>query len=70
MAKPKMEFYDVKTKGKFSTDAYRVVEKGGRFFAVASQMQGLTNVGEYSPKTKLQSSSKRAPHFYFLEQFK
>ena len=27
MAKPKMEFYDVKTKGKFSTDDYKVVEK-------------------------------------------
>lgn len=40
MAKPKMEFYDVKTKGKFSTDAYRVVEKGGRSFAVAKSNAG------------------------------
>jgi len=40
MAKPKMEFYDVKTKGKFSTDDYKVVEKGGRFFAVAKSNAG------------------------------
>ena len=40
MAKEKIEFYDVKTKGKFSTDTYRVVEKSGRFFAVAKSQAG------------------------------
>ena len=40
MGKEKMEFYDVKSKKKFSTDEYRVVEKGGRFFAVAKSQSG------------------------------
>ena len=40
MAKEKMDFYDVKTKNKFSTDTYRVVEKGGRYFAVAKSPSG------------------------------
>ena len=40
MAKPKMEFYDVKTKSKFQAEEYRVVEKGGRFFAVTKSPAG------------------------------
>ena len=40
MGKEMMEFYDVKTKAKFSTDDYRLVEKGGRFFAVAKSQAG------------------------------
>jgi hypothetical protein len=40
MAKEKMEFYDVKTKGKFSTEDYKIVEKGGRNFAVAKSPHG------------------------------
>lgn len=40
MAKDKIEFYDVKTKSKFSTDNYRLVEKGGRFFVVAKSPAG------------------------------
>ena len=40
MAKEKMEFYDVKSKAKFSTVDYRLVEKGGRFFAVAKSQSG------------------------------
>ena len=40
MAKEKMSFYDVKTKKKFETDQYRVVEKGGRHFAVAKSLAG------------------------------
>ena len=40
MAKPKMSFYDVKTKSKFETDEYRAVEKGWRFFAVAKSPKG------------------------------
>lgn len=40
MAKPKLSFYDVKTKAKFETDDYRVVEKGGRNFAVAKSKAG------------------------------
>lgn len=39
MAK-KLSFYDVKTKSKFETDSYRVVEKAGRFFAVAKSLKG------------------------------
>ena len=40
MAKPKLSFYDVKTKKKFETDDYRVVEKGGRNFAVTKSPAG------------------------------
>lgn len=40
MSKPKMSFYDVKTKKKFDTDSYRVAEKSGRFFAVAKSPHG------------------------------
>ena len=40
MAKPKMEFYDVKTKSKFQAEEYKVVEKNGRFFAVAKSPAG------------------------------
>jgi hypothetical protein len=40
MGKEKMEFYDVKTKAKFSTEEYRIVEKSGRFFAVAKSQAG------------------------------
>ncbi len=40
MAKQKLDFYDVKTKGKFSSDAYRVVQKGGRSFAVVKSLAG------------------------------
>ncbi len=40
MAKPKISFYDVKTKKKFETDSYKIVEKGGRFFAVAKSLAG------------------------------
>ena len=40
MGKEKIEFYDVKTKAKFTTDSYRVVEKSGRFFVVAKSPSG------------------------------
>ncbi|MBS3089954.1 hypothetical protein J4461_03705 [Candidatus Pacearchaeota archaeon] len=40
MAKQKIEFYDVKTKSKFESDSYRIVEKSGRFFAVAKSLAG------------------------------
>lgn len=40
MPKEKLEFYDVKTKSKFTADSYRVVEKSGRFFAVAKSLAG------------------------------
>lgn len=39
MAK-KLSFYDVKTKSKFETDNYKVVEKGGRNFAVTKSPKG------------------------------
>ena len=35
-----LSFYDVKTKGKFSTSEYTVKEKSGRFFAVAKSPKG------------------------------
>ena len=40
MAKPKISFYDVKTKKKFETDDFKIVEKGGRNFAVAKSPAG------------------------------
>jgi len=35
-----MEFFDVKSKKKFKTGEFRVVEKKGRFFAVAKSTSG------------------------------
>ena len=35
-----MEFYDVKTKSKFTTEDYKIVEKSGRNFAVAKSPAG------------------------------
>jgi len=40
MAKETVEFYDVKSKKKFSTNEYRIVEKSGRNFAVAKSQSG------------------------------
>jgi hypothetical protein len=40
MGKAKLSFYDVKSKKKFETDNYRVVEKKGRYFAVAKSPAG------------------------------
>ncbi len=40
MAKEKLSFYDVKTKAKFETDEFKVVEKSGRWFAVAKSKAG------------------------------
>ena len=40
MAKPKLSFYDVKSKKKFETDEYSVRQKGGRYFAVAKSQSG------------------------------
>lgn len=36
----KLSFYDVKSKKKFESDAYKVQEKGGRFFAVVKSPVG------------------------------
>jgi hypothetical protein len=38
--KPKLSFYDVKTKKKFETDKYDVRDKSGRFFAVTKSLAG------------------------------
>ena len=35
-----MEFFDVKSKKKFKTTDFRIVEKKGRFFAVAKSPSG------------------------------
>lgn len=40
MAKENLEFFDVKTKKKFKTSDYKIVNKGGRFFAVTKSPTG------------------------------
>ena len=35
-----LEFYDVKSKGKFKATEYKVQEKGGRYFAIAKAKSG------------------------------
>lgn len=40
MAKQEVEFYDVKTKDKFKTANYKIVDKSGRMFAVAKSPAG------------------------------
>jgi len=37
---PEFEFFDVKTKTKFKTTEFRVVEKSGRSFVVAKSPSG------------------------------
>ncbi len=36
----KLSFYDVKSKAKFDATEYKVVEKSGKFFAVAKSKVG------------------------------
>ncbi len=52
MAKEKIEFYDVKTKSKFTTDSYRLVDKGGRFFVVAKSPAGTHECWKVVSKDK------------------
>jgi hypothetical protein len=40
MTKQATEFFDVKSKKKFSTDTYRIVDKSGRMFAVTKSPSG------------------------------
>lgn len=40
MVKEKLSFYDVKTKKKFTSDKYKVVNKKGRYFAVTPSKSG------------------------------
>ena len=40
MAKENVEFFDVKSKKKFKTDNYRIVDKSGRMFAVTKSPSG------------------------------
>jgi len=40
MKKPKINFYDLKAKKKFSTDNFKVVKKGGRYFATTKAPSG------------------------------
>jgi len=38
--KEEVEFFDVKSKKKFKTHDYRIVDKGGRMFAVTKSPSG------------------------------
>ncbi|MDP2629419.1 MAG: hypothetical protein Q8P45_01785 [Candidatus Harrisonbacteria bacterium] len=38
--KEELEFYDVKSKGKFKTTEFEIREKNGRFFAVTKSQSG------------------------------
>ena len=38
--KEELEFFDVKSKSKFKTSDYRIVNKGGRNFAVTKSKSG------------------------------
>ena len=40
MAKEEIEFFDVKSKKKFKASDYRIVDKGGRMFAVTKSQAG------------------------------
>lgn len=40
MPKEELEFYDVKSKKKFKTTEYRIVDKKGRMFAVTKSQSG------------------------------
>ena len=40
MPKQELEFFDVKSKDKFKTTDYKIVNKGGRNFAVAKSKSG------------------------------
>ena len=40
MPKEELEFYDVKSKQKFKASEYRIVDKGGRMFAVTKSPSG------------------------------
>ena len=40
MAKQPLEFFDVKSKKKFKTEDYRIVDKSGRMFAVTKSPTG------------------------------
>ena len=40
MVKEELEFYDVKSKKKFKALDYRIVNKGGRMFAVTKSKSG------------------------------
>jgi len=40
MAKQPLEFFDVKSKKKFKAEEYRIVDKGGRMFAVTKSPTG------------------------------
>jgi hypothetical protein len=40
MAKEELSFFDVKSKEKFMSSEYKIVEKKGRFFAVTKSKSG------------------------------
>jgi hypothetical protein len=58
IGKETLEFYDVKSKSKFKTDKYRIVNKSGRKFAVAIGPQGTDS---YRILGVSKTARKRAP---------
>ena len=53
-----LEFYDVKSKGKFKTTDYSVKEKSGRFFAVAKAKSGTHECWRVLSKDQAQKLKK------------
>ena len=53
-----MEFFDVKTKNKFKTSDFRIVEKKGRFFAVAKSPSGTHECWKVVSKDKAEECKK------------
>ncbi len=54
-----MQFYDVKTKSKFSTSEYSVKEKKGRYFAVAKSPAGTHECWRVLSKDQAEKLKKK-----------
>lgn len=53
-----IQFYDVKSKAKFSTEQFDVREKGGRYFAVAKSPSGSHECWRVLSKDQAQQLKK------------
>ncbi|MEW5894799.1 MAG: hypothetical protein AB1650_03410 [Candidatus Omnitrophota bacterium] len=53
-----IQFYDVKSKSKFSTSEFDVREKGGRYFAVAKSPSGSHECWRVLSKDQAQKIKK------------